>query len=74
MMSAMFFVAAFLTLASLFWPYMIPYSLTVRDAAAPDQSLAFLFWGAGIIVLPLIAGYTVWIYRVFGGKIHAGYH
>lgn len=74
MMSALFFVAAFLTLAALFWPYMIPYSLTVRDAAAPDQSLAFLFWGAGIIVLPLIAGYTVWIYRVFCGKIHAGYH
>lgn len=73
-MTTLFFVFAFATLAVLFWPYMIPYSLTVGGAAAPDQSLSFLFWGAGIIVLPLIGAYTVGVYRVFGGKISSGYH
>ena len=35
-LTVVFFIAAFLTLAVLFWPYMIPYSITVADAAAPD--------------------------------------
>jgi cytochrome d ubiquinol oxidase subunit II len=50
-MTVVFFVASFLTLAVLFWPYMIPYQMTVADAAAPDKSLSFLFWGAGLFVL-----------------------
>ena len=36
------------------WPYMIPYALTVADAAAPEASLRFFFYG-GIVVLPMIA-------------------
>ena len=45
----------------MFWPYMIPYSMTVASAAAPDASLGFLFYG-GIVVLPLIAIYTIGVY------------
>ena len=60
--------AAFLTLAVMFWPYMIPYSITVADAAAPEASLRFLFYG-GIVVLPVIAAYTIGVYWVFRGKI-----
>jgi cytochrome d ubiquinol oxidase subunit II len=71
-MTVVFFVSAFLTLAVLFWPYMIPYQVTVASAVAPDASLAFLFWGA-IIVLPVIAIYTVTVYRLFRGKLHKGY-
>jgi hypothetical protein len=37
---------------------MIPYSITVQRAAAPTQSLEFLFWGAGLIVLPVVLIYT----------------
>ncbi len=73
-MTTVFFLASFATLAVLFWPYMIPYTLTVANAAAPDQSLSFLFWGAGVVVLPLIGAYTIGVYRVFGGKVSAGYH
>jgi cytochrome bd ubiquinol oxidase subunit II len=47
-MTVVFFVASFLTLAVLFWPYMIPYHVTVADAAAPDKSLSCMFWGAGM--------------------------
>jgi YtcA family/Cytochrome bd terminal oxidase subunit II len=54
--TAVFFVAAYLTLGLMFWPYMIPYSLTVADAAASDVSLGFLFYGA-IVILPAVAIY-----------------
>jgi cytochrome d ubiquinol oxidase subunit II len=69
-MTVGFFIAAFLTLAVLFWPYMIPYQVTVANAAAPDKSLSFLFWGAGVFVLPVIAIYTAVVYWVFRGKLH----
>jgi cytochrome d ubiquinol oxidase subunit II len=67
------FVAAFLSLAVIFWPYMIPYSVTVASAAAPEASLSFLFWGAGLFVLPLIAVYTAVVYWMFRGRQRKGY-
>jgi cytochrome bd ubiquinol oxidase subunit II len=72
-MTVAFFIAAFLTLAVLFWPYMIPYTITVGNAAAPDKSLSFLFWGAGVFVLPVIVIYTAVVYWVFRGKLHQAY-
>ena len=72
-LTAVFFVAALLSLAVMFWPYMIPYSVTVGNAAAPEKSLSFLFWGAGIFVLPVIAIYTAVVYWVFRGKLRKGY-
>jgi cytochrome d ubiquinol oxidase subunit II len=68
-MVALIFVAAFGTLAISFWPYMIPFSITIDDAAAPHSSLAFIFWGAGIFVFPLMLLYTVISYTVFRGKV-----
>lgn len=72
-LTVVFFLAAFATLAVMFWPYMIPYSITVGNAAAPEASLSFLFWGAGIVVLPIITLYTVVVYWIFRGKTHQGY-
>ena len=71
-MTVLFFVAAFLSLGVMFWPYMIPYSITVADAAAPEASLRFLFYG-GVVVLPVIAAYTIGVYWVFRGKVRKGY-
>jgi cytochrome d ubiquinol oxidase subunit II len=68
-MTVAFFLASFLTLAAMFWPYMIPYQVTVADAAAPDKSLSFLFWGAGVFVLPVIVIYTAVVYWAFRGKL-----
>ena len=70
-MTVLFFLAAFASLGVMFWPYMIPYSVTVAGAAAPDASLSFLFYGA-VVVLPVIALYTIGVYWVFRGKIHQG--
>jgi cytochrome bd ubiquinol oxidase subunit II len=68
-MVALIFVMAFGTLAISFWPYMIPFSITVDDAAAPHASLAFMFWGEGLFVFPLMLLYAVINYSVFRGKV-----
>jgi cytochrome d ubiquinol oxidase subunit II len=68
-MVAVIFVAAFCTLAISFWPYMIPFSITIEQAAAPYASLAFMFWGAGLFVFPPMLLYTVISLTIFKGKI-----
>jgi cytochrome bd ubiquinol oxidase subunit II len=65
---AVVFVSAFGTLALSFWPYMIPFVITIDEAAAPESSLMFIFWG-GVIVFPLMLLYTVISYSVFSGKV-----
>ena len=66
--SALIFMAAFATLACSFWPYMIPSALTVDQAASPPASLAFMFWGAGLFIMPLTLIYTLVVYRLFRGR------
>jgi cytochrome bd ubiquinol oxidase subunit II len=68
-MVSLIFVAAFGTLAVSFWPYMIPFSITIAEAAGPHSSLAFMFWGAGLFVFPLMLIYTANGYSVFRGKV-----
>ena len=69
-MVSLIFAAAFATLAVSFWPYMIPFSLTIQDALAPQSSLDFMFW-PGVIVLPLICAYTATVYWLFRGKVRS---
>ena len=68
-MVALIFTAAFGTLAISFWPYMIPFSITIGEAAAPHSSLAFMFWGEGLFIFPLMLIYAAINYSVFRGKI-----
>jgi cytochrome d ubiquinol oxidase subunit II len=70
-MVTLIFVAAFGTLAISFWPYMIPFAITIDEAASPHSSLAFMFWGEGLFVFPLMLLYTVISFSVFRGKIRA---
>ena len=67
--SSLIFLAAFGTLACSFWPFMIPFALTVEQAASPPASLNFIFWGAGLFVMPLTLIYTLVVYRLFRGKV-----
>src|ERR1700726_3958720 len=71
-MVALIFVAAFGTLAISFWPYMIPFSITIAEGAAPHSSLAFMFWGEGLFVFPLMLIYTAISYHYFRGKVRPG--
>ena len=63
------FAAAFAATAISFWPYMLPYSVTVDEGASPPESTRFMFWGAGLIALPLTLAYTLLVYHVFRGKL-----
>lgn len=75
-MSALIFLAAFGTMAGSFWPYLIPFSVTISEAASPPESLRFLFYGAGLFVMPVIFAYTLTVYWIFRGKVRPeeGYH
>ena len=66
---ALIFAAAFGTLAASFLPYMVPFAITIEQAAAPLSSLRFMFWGAGVIVLPLTLAYTAAVYFIFRGRV-----
>jgi cytochrome d ubiquinol oxidase subunit II len=65
---AVIFVSAFGTLALSFWPYLIPFVISVDEAVAPQSSLVFMFWG-GVVVFPLMLLYTLISYSVFKGKV-----
>jgi cytochrome d ubiquinol oxidase subunit II len=65
------FVLAFFGLAYSLFPYVVIDRLTIWDAAAHDSALTFVGIGA-LFVLPFIAGYTVYSYRVFRGKVRSG--
>ena len=69
------FVLSYIGLGISFYPYIVPPSLTICSAAAPDSSLEFLLVGA-VVLVPLILAYTAWSYWVFRGKVDAaaGYH
>jgi cytochrome d ubiquinol oxidase subunit II len=53
------------------WPYAIPSSLTLWEAAAPRSSQMFTLVGAAVII-PIIIGYTTMGYWVFRGKVRHG--
>ncbi len=57
-MAVIIFLAAFLAFAGSFWPDFILFTVTIEAAAAPVQTLKFLFYGAGIAVFPLVLFYT----------------
>ncbi|GAA0869085.1 cytochrome d ubiquinol oxidase subunit II [Brevundimonas basaltis] len=69
------FLSGYLGLAVSFMPDIVPYGIGFREAAAPDNALGLMLVGTGFI-LPLILGYTAWVYWVFRGKVtpETGYH
>jgi cytochrome d ubiquinol oxidase subunit II len=69
------FVVSFIGIGISFYPMMVPPALTIAEAAAPDESLAFALVGT-VILVPVILAYTAYAYWVFRGKVdpNAGYH
>jgi len=65
------FALAFAGLAYSLFPYVVMDRLTIWQAAAHPSALRFLLAGT-LGVLPFIAGYTFYVYRVFRGKARAG--
>jgi cytochrome d ubiquinol oxidase subunit II len=57
------------------WPNIIPPAISIREAAAPPESMGFTLVGA-LFVIPVILAYSAWSYYVFRGKVRVGegYH
>lgn len=73
--AVLLFLTGFLGLAISLWPYATPFGLTIYEAAAAPNALALMLAGAAVI-LPMILGYTVFVYWVFRAKVSpdASYH
>lgn len=69
------FILGYIGIGISFYPFIIPNSVTIWDAAAPDKSLEFLLVGT-VVLIPMIIAYTSYAYWVFRGKIdpEEGYH
>lgn len=69
------FILCFIGLLISFFPYLVPTSVTLWEAAAPETSLVFLLAGAAVLI-PMILLYTAYSYWVFRGKVDpaGGYH
>ncbi len=69
------FLLCFLGLAISSYPYLVPPSIDLWQAAAGQASLQIMLYGVAIM-LPLILGYTAFVYWTFRGKLREGesYH
>ncbi len=70
-----FFFLSYTGLGISLWPMIVPPEITIWDAAAPRTSQLFLLAGA-VVLIPVILGYTAYVYWLFRGKVRAGegYH
>lgn len=57
----------FMGMAYSFYPYVVPEQTTIYQAASAPESLFIILVGT-CFVLPIIIGYSIFAYKVFGGK------
>jgi cytochrome bd ubiquinol oxidase subunit II len=69
------FLLGYLGLLISNFPYMVPSSLTIWQAAAAPPTHVFMLMGT-LVMLPIIFGYTIFVYWIFAGKLREGegYH
>ena len=60
-------ILCFVGLVYSFFPFIIPNEMLIVQASAANSSLMIIFVGA-LIVLPILLGYTFFVYKVFHGK------
>ncbi len=71
--SIILFLLAYAGICISSWPYIVPRSVTLWQAAASPISLKFMLVGTAIL-LPILLIYTGYAYRVFRGKVTAPDH
>jgi len=62
------FLMNYIGLGISIWPYLVPFEITFRQAAAAPESQTLLLVGA-VFFLPLVLLYTGFCYWVFRGKV-----
>ena len=68
LMTLALFALGFVGLGISIFPYVVPRSVTIWEAASPPSSQMFMLAGA-VVIIPLILAYTGWAYWVFRGKV-----
>jgi len=66
-MSVGVFLTGYLGLGISLWPWLVPFNVSFRQAAAAPESQSLLLVGT-IVMLPLILGYVGYCYYLFRGK------
>ena len=61
------FLMNYIGLSVSMWPWLVPFDVTFRRAAAAPESQSLLLVGV-VVLLPLILAYTGYCYYVFRGK------
>ena len=61
------FLMNYIGLGISMWPWLVPFEITFRQAAAAPESQSLLLVGT-VIMLPIILGYTGYLYYIFRGK------
>ena len=74
-LTLLLFALSYLGLGISMYPYIVPQSIDIWQAASPANSQIFMLFGVAVLI-PLILAYTGWAYWVFRGKVRAGsgYH
>jgi cytochrome d ubiquinol oxidase subunit II len=69
------FLLGYLGLLISNFPYMVPPSLSIWQTAAAPATQMFMLMGT-LVTLPIILGYFIFVYWIFGGKLREGegYH
>ena len=67
LLTVVLFLMGYIGVCSAMFPYIVPYQMTIYEAAAADTSLSFMLVGA-CIMLPIILSYTAFAYYTFKGK------
>lgn len=67
------FLASYYGLGVTLWPYVIPPSITIHDAASAPSAQAFVLVGLAVLV-PVTLIYTAYSYWVFRGKVSGDAH
>jgi cytochrome d ubiquinol oxidase subunit II len=62
------FLTGYVGLGVSFWPYIIPFEVTIWDAASPASSQLFLLIPI-LFIMPITLAYSWYSYRVFRGKV-----
>jgi len=66
-LSLLVFLMGYIGLVVSLWPWLVPFSVTFRQAAAAGPSQSLLLVGT-VILLPVVLAYTAFCYYLFRGK------
>lgn len=68
-LSYLMFICGYIGLGLSTFPYLVPRTMDIWQAASPTSTLIFMTPGA-LIMLPCILVYTFYAYKIFKGKVH----